>query len=117
MVFMVLSPHVSATDAALVDNRRKIHADRSRRSEVLHRPEGAATARLARAAQARDNSLHALPRPEREPMKIMLIRGAAVVVALGLCAACAPIGSYVASHKTDYVFPRGGGGGGGGNGG
>jgi len=50
-------------------------------------------------------------------MKIMLIRGAAVVVALGLCAACAPIGSYVASHKTDYVFPRGGGGGGGGNGG
>jgi len=114
---MVLSPHVSATDAALVDDRGKVHADRSRRSEVLHRPEGAATARLARAAQARDNSLHALPRPEREPMKIMLIRGAAVVVALGLCAACAPIGSYVASHKTDYVFPRGGGGGGGGNGG
>jgi hypothetical protein len=50
-------------------------------------------------------------------MKIMLVRGAAVVVALGLCAACAPIGTYVVSHKTDYVFPRGGGGGGGGNGG
>jgi len=49
-------------------------------------------------------------------MKIMLIRGAAVVVALGLCAACAPTGTYVASHKTDYVFPRGGGGGGGGGG-
>jgi hypothetical protein len=95
----------------------KMHADRSRRSEVLHRLEAAATARLAPAVQARDNSLHALPRPEREPMKIMLVRGAAVVVALGLCAACAPIGTYVVSHKTDYVFPRGGGGGGGGNGG
>jgi hypothetical protein len=27
------------------------------------------------------------------------------------------LGTYVASHRTNYVFPRGGGGGGGGNGG
>ena len=54
---------------------------------------------------------------EREAMRIMLILGAAVTLALGLGSACAPIGTYVASHRTNYVFPRGGGGSGGGNGG
>jgi hypothetical protein len=46
-------------------------------------------------------------------MKIMRVLGAAVALALGLCSACAPIGPYVASHRTNYVFPRGGGSGGG----
>jgi len=50
-------------------------------------------------------------------MRIMLILGAAVSLALGLGSACAPIGTYVASHRTNYVFPGGGGGRGGGNGG
>jgi hypothetical protein len=64
-------------------------------------------------ARARGNSLQELPtRPEREAMRIMLVLGAAVALALGLCSACAPIGTYVASHWTNYVFPRGGGGGG-----
>ena len=50
-------------------------------------------------------------------MKIVLVLGAIVALTLGLCSACAPIENYVASHRTNYVFPRGGGGGGGGNGG
>ena len=50
-------------------------------------------------------------------MKIVLVLGAIVALTLGLCSACAPIETYVASHRTNYVFPRGGGGGGGGNGG
>jgi hypothetical protein len=49
-------------------------------------------------------------------MRIMLILGAAVVLALGLGSACAPLENYVASHKTNYVFPRSGSMGGGGNG-
>ena len=49
-------------------------------------------------------------------MKIGLVLGAIVALTLGLGSACAPIGTYVASHRTNYVFP-GGGGGGGGNGG
>ena len=46
-------------------------------------------------------------------MKIVLVLGAIA----RLCSACAPIDTYVASRRTNYVFPRSGGGGGGGNGG
>lgn len=50
--------------------------------------------------------------PGREAMKIILLV-AAMALTLGIGSACQPISTYVASHKTTYVFPRGGGGGGG----
>ena len=84
-----------------------MHADWSRHSEALQGLEAVSRAR----GYCFKNC------PEREAMRIMLILGAAVALALGLCSACAPIDTYVASHRTNYVFPRSGGGGGGGNGG
>jgi hypothetical protein len=71
---------VSATGAALVLlTGEKMHAEWSRRSEALQR--------LEASSQASDGSLQAL----------VLEAGAAL--ALGLCSACAPIDTYVASHR------------------
>ena len=49
-------------------------------------------------------------------MKIMLVLGATLALTLSLGSACTPIATYVANHRTNYVFPRSGSMGGGGNG-